>query len=58
MIDYDENGYFTLKNVSKNDWKLIIEGLEQRCPEWKKIENLTNGRGGGGDYLELESKHS
>ena len=33
--------------------KLIIGGLELRCPGWKKTEKLTIGR--GGDYSGLDS---
>ena len=39
---------FTLKNVSQNDWKLIIEGVGIRMP-WveKKIKKFTIGGKGG-----------
>ena len=56
MMDYDENGYllFTLKNGSKNDWKLIIGvgegvrgGLEKRCQmSWVEKNRKINNRGG------------
>ena len=31
--------------MSKNDWKLIIGGLEKGCPAWKEIEKLTVAEG-------------
>ena len=64
MMDYDENGYllFTLKNGSKNDWKLIIGvgegvrgGLEKRCQmSWVEKNRKINNRGGD-DYSGLKS---
>ena len=38
---------FTLKNVSKNDWKLIIEGVGIKMPWVEKMEKLTIGWKGG-----------
>ena len=43
VMDYGENGY-TLKNVSKNDWKLIKgEGENEDVMGGKKIEKSTIG---------------
>ena len=61
MMDYGENGLFTLKNVSKNHQKLIIRrrggggggGLEIKLSWVEKNHKINNPR--GDHYSGLES---
>ena len=47
MMIYGENGLFTLKNVSKNDWKLLIRVVGIKMSWMEKGKKIKRGGGGG-----------